>query len=337
MPLLGLLTVVRMDAAVIGVAVLAWLIWAIPAHRGRTLVMGLIWLAIFLIGQMIFQGVYYHNWLPNTYYLKLAGVPLERRTTWGLYVLLNFIWGSGLWVLVPAAVYAATARTKAVWLLLAVIAAQTSYSVYVGGDAWEWWGGANRYLAVVAPLFFIMVALGLEIVAARLAKAVPAAAPYQALAAVALGLLILVRVNGYPSGAGKPFDQWLLLESPPELAEHAQNVRLALAVRKMTTPQARLAVIWAGIIPYFSERQGVDLLGKNDRKIAKGPNRPYWPPPLPFFQTTMAEYCWPGHTKYDYRYSIGKLRRISSRGHGWGWIRSKTCCTSAMSRCGWRI
>lgn len=69
----------------------------------------------------------------------------------------------------------------------------------------------------------------------------------------------------------------------------------------------RVAVVWAGVVPYFSERPSVDLLGKNDRRIAKGPSQSYAEPPLTFFASAPVAYCWPGHTKYDYHYSIEEL------------------------------
>ena len=307
LPLLGALTTVRMDAVVVGAAVLIWLTWAVPERRWRTLIAGIAWLMLFVIGQMVIQRIYYHDWLPNTYYLKVAGVAFERRFLWGAYVLFHFLVGMGLWVLIPAAFYVVTARTKDVWLLPGVIAAQTGYSVYVGGDAWEHWGGANRYLSVVRPLFFVIVALGLVTLAAWVAKAVPAVESRKALAAFVVGLLILVRVNSYESGADKSLDQWLLWKPPPELAWNFEKIRQALWVRQVTSPRARVAVIWAGTIPYFSQRPTVDLLGKNDRIIARGPNRPYSPPPLEFFRSTTVPYCWPGHTKYNFRYAIGKL------------------------------
>lgn len=47
-------------------------------------------------------------------------------------------------------------------LLLAIILSQFGYSAWVGGDAWEWMGYANRYLTVVLPLAVTLAALGAE-------------------------------------------------------------------------------------------------------------------------------------------------------------------------------
>ena len=114
----------------------------------------------------------------------------------------------------------------------------------------------------------------------------------------------LLQVNCYQFDNCNSLMQCLLLEDPHELEHHKSMLRAALLLKESTTPQARVAVIWAGILPYFSERPCVDLLGKNDRTIAYGPNEPFDPPPLPFFASAPVPYCWPGHTKRDYRYSV---------------------------------
>src|SRR5262249_52739334 len=57
-------------------------------------------------------------------------------------------------------------------------------------------------------------------------------------------------------------------------------------------PDARIAVYWAGAPPYYAQRPSIDLLGKNDARIAREP----------------ARNAYPGHNKRDYAYSIGWLR-----------------------------
>jgi hypothetical protein len=49
----------------------------------------------------------------------------------------------------------------------------------------------------------------------------------------------------------------------------------------------------ATAVPYFAHRPAIDLLGKNDRRIARLPGR---------------HSLVPGHDKWDYGYSIGELR-----------------------------
>jgi len=113
--LLGLLATVRMDAVIIGAILLIAMVWIVPQNRWRTLTVGVACLALFVLSQLVVQKTYYHDWLPNTYYLKLAGVPLTRRIVWGLYVLFHFLTGIGLWLLLPMTLYVLVARSKTVW------------------------------------------------------------------------------------------------------------------------------------------------------------------------------------------------------------------------------
>jgi len=58
-------------------------------------------------------------------------------------------------ILIIPFVYALLAKSKKVFILLILFTTQILYSIYVGGDAWEFFGGANRYVAIAMPLFFI--------------------------------------------------------------------------------------------------------------------------------------------------------------------------------------
>jgi hypothetical protein len=70
--------------------------------------------------------------------------------------------------------------------------------------------------------------------------------------------------------------------------------RYGLMLGQVTPRGTTIAVAWAGAIPYFARRDAVDLLGKSDRRIARSRRQP-----VPFE---------PGHDKWDYAYSIGRLR-----------------------------
>jgi hypothetical protein len=80
----------------------------------------------------------------------------------------------------------------------------------------------------------------------------------------------------------------------------AQMTSLGLALKEATKPGARIAFAWAGAPVYYSERQAIDLLGKNDKRIARQ---------NPVFRegTWNAEF-YPGHNKFDFDYSIGILK-----------------------------
>lgn len=72
------------------------------------------------------------------------------------------------------------------------------------------------------------------------------------------------------------------------------NIRIANYLRDHTPPFAKVADIWAGAVFYYSGRPGIDLLGKCDRYVARQKANP------------VSSY--PGHNKFDYDYSLGRLR-----------------------------
>lgn len=160
--LLGTGTLIRMDAAVILIAITLFLAAADPRNRGGHLLYGFGALALFGGAQTLFRLAYYHDILPNTYYLKLDGFPLVARIARGLYVLGWFVASMSLVVFLGTFLVVAVRRNKYLLLLATLIAAQVAYSVYVGGDAWEWWGGSNRYISIVMPLFMVLLACSLH-------------------------------------------------------------------------------------------------------------------------------------------------------------------------------
>ena len=75
----------------------------------------------------------------------------------------------------------------------------------------------------------------------------------------------------------------------------------SLAVRDVTTSDAVIATVWAGAPGYYMERRMIDILGKNDRQIARqSPNTMAADSPV----ATL----YPGHNKWNYDYSIGEQR-----------------------------
>jgi hypothetical protein len=73
-----------------------------------------------------------------------------------------------------------------------------------------------------------------------------------------------------------------------------------------------VGVIWAGTLPYYTDRLGVDFLGKSDPRVASLP------------ADISGAVSWggmisvPGHNKYDLDYSIVQLRPTYSQVFSWG-------------------
>jgi hypothetical protein len=301
--LLGATTLIRPDMIVFGAVV----VLAVAINRTtwmKLLLSGMLVVALFFAAETAFRLWYFGDPLPNTYYLKVTNIPAAMKTSRGLLVAVLFL--SQLLPLVIAMFASGQLRrpTRSVVFLLAVFAAQVAYSISIGGDAWEWWGGSNRFIAIAMPLFFIAAAeaavrLWNGFVNTLQRELTPLAAP----AAV---VVTIVGLNwmafSLTTNRTLPLKRLLLIVKPYETASDEDAVRAGLALRQFTSPDAIVGVVRAGQIPYFSERTCLDLLGKMDRRIAHQPMREK-NPRLPWWAAFH-----PGHMKWDYDYSIGELK-----------------------------
>lgn len=104
----------------------------------------------------------------------------------------------------------------------------------------------------------------------------------------AISLLVCLALNFFG------VSNWLMgRNNGQSILEDAETSRRGLLLKQATTPDTLIAYARAGAMPYFAERKAIDLPGKNDRVIAKGP--------------PVAEFV-PGHNKWNYAYSIGQLK-----------------------------
>jgi hypothetical protein len=220
-----------------------------------------------------------------------------------LYVLLRYIIHFN-WVLflLPFTVLVFR-RDRAVWLLFVVFLGQLAYSVYVGGDAWEHRGGSNRYISIAMPLSFILFAYGVyRLKEAMLSVLRQRTQPVEFFASLALALFGLAAMTNMNLLVDfKSLERWALLRQPIFIEGNKEYVQISLALDKITTPQARIAVVSAGAIPYFTGLYAIDLLGKNDPYIAH--LKAYGSGNIFNLETFR-----PGHMKWDYDYSIGQLK-----------------------------
>jgi hypothetical protein len=148
--LLGAGTLIRMDMAVPLGALTVFLMLNDRRRFWLHALIGVSVLALFMGPQFALRRWYYGEWLPNTYYLKVAGYPVVLRVLHGLEIAIRLVVRFGL---LPFGIFMFR-RDRAVRLLAWLAAAQMVYSVYVGGDAREDIGGANRYVALAMPRVF---------------------------------------------------------------------------------------------------------------------------------------------------------------------------------------
>jgi hypothetical protein len=341
---LGALT--RLDFVAPAAVLLAWCLWWAPDRSSRlrvTFIVG-VPLAICVSAVLVFQCAYWGDWLPNTYRLKVEGFSPGDRVLRGVVTsgkALSFLTIVALAMLTAIRNGNASAR-RLVLALGSVILTACLYSVWVGGDAWEASWMANRYIAVFLPagvvVAFTGVGLFLKAIAAARSRVplalvvlVPIAGLGYALAsnplairaragfwmagllaavavlfvlcakwnpesgegrARALVIVLLTAVGVVASTSALPGYFWLTTRG---LAVDSDGdvTRKGKALARLTQADALIATDWAGAIAYYCSRPMVDLLGKSDRQIA---NRP----PIGDL--------YPGHNKWDYDYSIGRLR-----------------------------
>jgi arabinofuranosyltransferase len=291
-------TAIRPDMLVPALVIFGMVLAAQPRLRRRHLLISLPLIFGAIALQTLLRLRYYGDVLPNTYYLKMTGYPILLRITRGMFVTLDFVLRAN-WLLVLAPFLLLLVRRDwPVLLLLAVFATQLAYSVYVGGDAWEWWGGSNRYLCVAMPGFFVLLAYAID----RLRQwlLVQPILPQRLVNAAAVVGVALTLVNVNAIRGAEALGEWALLARPMHVAENQERVEIARLVQRITTPDATMAVVWAGATPYFAERTAIDLLGKNDTTIAHANARTRR-------DVERFTYFYPGHVKWNYDYSIGEL------------------------------
>jgi hypothetical protein len=333
---LGAAVLTRDDLVVPCVVVLAWLAWQLEdAARRRTLLMAGGTMVALIAGHEALRLAYYGDALPNTYYLKLTGLPLADRLATGGESLLYTVLYSLSAPLVLAGAALVLRRSPAVLLLASVVVAQCAYSVWVGGDAWEDVRFANRYFATAAPVLMVLAAVGVhELMKARREVVWRAAGAFALFGALLLALRIADQVphnrlgiNGEPvtqvlppllllfcaaallwkrlallallavaATSADPTTYWVRHNAHDVALERAWT-KVGVAVHQHTAPGTRVAYVVAGNMSYFAGRRGVDLLGKMDTVVAH--EKATAIEPIRFR---------PGHNKWDYDHSLGGLR-----------------------------
>jgi hypothetical protein len=257
-------------------------------------------LALFPIAQIIFRYFYYGELLPNTYVLKLVGIPLSVRLVGGTRFLRPFFQQSApLFAIAALGLLLDLRRIKV--LLVSFIAAAISYQIYVGGDPWPLW----RMLAPAMPALFILASMTAAELIARWPWLV--AQKYIAVPLVILISLVPLIMTDLP------FRSDISVRGPTSAAiANRVNTNTALAINDLTSPEASVGVIWAGTLPYYTDRYGVDFLGKSDLIIARHK------PDLSGAVSWAGMRSVPGHNKYDLNYSIVQLQPTFIQAFSWG-------------------
>ena len=104
----------------------------------------------------LFQYFYYGDFLPNTYYLKTGGFALIEKIPRGVLSSFN---------LLPLLVFVfslfinkfSSKKSFKLFPVFSISFFLILYNIYIGGDAWEVYGFANRFITPIIPIIFASV------------------------------------------------------------------------------------------------------------------------------------------------------------------------------------
>ncbi len=262
--LLALIPLVRSDAFYLWGAA-ALLALGFGGFTRRT-VFGLLLSLLLPLAHLIWRFFYYGDWLPNTYYLKVNGLPNPWQR--GAIDILRFVRHYHL-PLTLAFGGLFLIRDKRWAALLAPLLIGIIYILIVGDDIFPF----SRFLAFAIPPLIIVALSAID----RLTRQ-KSPAQLVLVGALLVSLIIstqlydlpaLVSTNGVPQA----------------------GLVAGLAINRHSSEEATVGVMAAGMVPYFSDRYCYDLLGKSDPYIARLPAQPGLSA---------------GHNKFDVPYSLAQ-------------------------------
>jgi hypothetical protein len=278
---------------------------------------------VLIVGQFVFQKLYYGTFWPNTYTLKLTGMPLVTRVMNGIEFVAPFLVSCAI-VLILSSMEVVFDYQRQKLLLILVVFSTIGYQIYVGGDAWNYW----RMMSPIMPLLTILFVITISTIVFALSETQAFRIyflrnPILPVNYITQILTVFLTAIGLFTINARFLREITFFNKPYSTTHNQINVNIAIALNHLTTSDATIGVYWAGAIPYFTDRIAIDFLGKSDRHIAQLP---------PDMSGKVDEYGMssaPGHNKYDLRYSIKTLKPTYVQGFEWGrqdlsqWAQSK--------------
>jgi len=245
---------------------------------------------LFTIGQLIFRLAYYGEWVPNSAVAKVAFT--KARLMMGVgYVADSTLYLSGLWLPAAVAVLFVQPPRQRIRLLFVAFVIWCGYVAIVGGDTFP----ARRQLVPTVVWAALLFSLLVDWIAAE-KWPLPGATW-----AVTLAMVALLAAFQWkdPQNQRAIDERW----------EWDGQVVGNLLRQAFGTAQPLLACDAAGCLPYFSELPALDMLGLNDRYIARSRPRSFGKGP-------------PGHDLGDGEYVLSRAPDLVAFGvPGRGWAR----------------
>jgi hypothetical protein len=307
MPILPILTglafLTRPDAFIPIFLIMIYRMFGIVKRKGWTVIFlkEITIIGGFIVSLSVFRWSYYGSIVPNTYTLKMTGLPFMFRIRDGMGFTGLFLKSIPIPLIISLIGIGLNFRKKTL-LLMSLILSSIAYQIYVGGDPWPYWRVLSPYL----PILFILSFGGLsdiarrfvrsDIVGAYISKRNISYSQLEKIIVSSIAFIILLEVNI------KFVPEMFLIRAPYKVKANRMKVDTAIALSEITGPDASMAVINAGTLPYYTGLKAIDMLGKSDRHIAQ------LPPDTSGRITWFGMKSPPGHNKYDLKYSIMTFR-----------------------------
>jgi hypothetical protein len=225
---------------------------------------------------------YYGDWLPNTYYVKGTS-----NWVWGKIHTMHFLRSTGFLPVIAVCGGLFVLRTKWAVCMSVLISVFLLYNFRIGGDIIM----TGRFLFPLLPLMFLLIQELVRLAFAGSLDAQESNRLNRMMAwcfQISVVILFLSGIIRESKVARKEVDD---SRSANSFARFC-----AQCIRKHTRPDDTIAVVSAGIIPYYSERKTIDMLGLNDRHIAR--------------HGILDTGCFIGHQKTDSEYILDRGPRI---------------------------
>jgi hypothetical protein len=315
----GLAYLTRNDTVIFAILTWAYIAWEtfIPTPKAnlkdfRQLLTSISLYLIFVVGQLVFQYLYYGEMLPNTYTLKLTGMPLLARIINGVGFVTPFLMVSAF-ILALSSLELVFDFQKRKFLLISIVFSAIGYQVYVGGDPWKYWRIMSPSIPLLTILFISAAnAIVLAVSSAQGFRVYFLRNPIFPEKYIHQILVVSLTLIGLLSANMHFLREISLLDKPYQARDNQDSVDAAIVLSQLTTSDASIGVYWAGSIPYFTDRKAIDFLGKSDRYIAN------LPPDVSGSVSWNGMNSVPGHNKYDLNYSIKSLEPTYVQGFKWG-------------------
>ena len=251
---LGLLCLTRPDSPLfVGAVALGIFLARGPGGHSLLLAARVCVLPVLLtLAQLLFRRVYYDDWVPNTAYAKVSFTTV--RLVEGLQYLLSAAKAMPVLVvaLLGGLLLLATDRRRQVLVLLPSFIAWSAYVAVIGGDIFP----AYRHVIPLLVIAAFLLVVALEYLAGLARGPVLAAT-----AAGGLAVLAFFPAHRAPEVVRANHERW---EWDGQAV--GEFFRAAFGDK-----QPLLAADPAGCLPFFSRLPSLDMLGLNDRFLARHP------------------------------------------------------------------